>query len=94
MRSRDSTGFWITGVLCAEIPAGWAFVIETDLFVAMSSKVVTEGVTVGEDEIVIDVGDDDEDRGVVGAVDVHAVVDWKRLKTLSQVAQVDVLRGW
>ena len=71
--------------MSAQVPFSRAFVIKANSFVAVSCEVLAKCVAVGEDEIVVDVGDDDQDGRVVWAVRVYAIVDWERFEVLSQV---------
>ena len=47
----------------------------SDAFVAVSGEVLAKGVAVGENEIVVDVRDDDQDC----RAGVHAVINWQGL---------------
>ena len=78
---RDCSGIGIAVVLSTEIPFDWAFVVEADAFVAVSGKVLTKGVAVGEDC--------DEHCGVVWAVGVHAILHADRLEVLGQIVEID-----
>ena len=86
---RDGASVGVACVLCAKIPARGAFVVKADAFVAVGSERLSKGIAVGEDEIVVDVRDNDQDGRVVEAVNVQSVSDGERLQVLSKSVEVD-----
>ena len=61
-----------------------------DALVAVCCKVLSKGVAVREDEVVIDVGDDDEDCRVVRAIGIDSISVGERRQVLREIAEVDI----
>jgi hypothetical protein len=84
----DGSCGWIAVVLCAEIPARGPFVVEANTFVAVGCKLLAHRLAVGEDEVVMDVCDHDDDGRVVRAIGINAIIERQIVEVLGQIVEI------